>query len=182
MIRGKKVDLVAVSPRYLENYQRWINDPEVTDMLGVERFPISKENEREWIDKQLQSGDSQKHFTILTKQGRPIGNTGFNSIDYKNRFAVLGIMIGEKDLWDKGYGSDAIGTLLRVAFETMGLRKVCLAVDSMNARALACYKKCGFVVEGVHRKQRFYKGEYADDLWMGILEEEWRARQSKAKR
>lgn len=181
MIRGERVDLVAVSLRYLEHYYKWINDPDVADMLGIAHFPISIDSEREWVEKQLQPELAQRHFTILTKQGRPIGNIGFNSIDYTNRSAVIGVMIGEKRLWDKGYGTDAVRTLLRFAFETMGLNKVSLKVASANARALACYKKCGFVVEGIDRKQRFYRGKYIDEIWMGILAEEWRVRQKGAR-
>ncbi len=182
MIRGKKVNLVAAGPEYVEFYKKWINDPVVVDMLGVRNYPISAEREREWAERQLEPTDDRRQFTILTKRGRPIGNCGFNVIDYQNRFAVLGIMIGERELWDKGYGTDALEALVRFGFETLGLHKVCLTVDSVNARALACYKKCGFVVEAVLREHRFHRGKYCDELWMGILEDEWRARARSAPR
>jgi RimJ/RimL family protein N-acetyltransferase len=173
LIRGSKVDLVAVSEKYLKEYARWINDPVATDMLGVVLFPMSTEQERKWLDGAIAESNFEKAFTILTKNGKPIGNCGFNKIDYVNRYAVLGILIGEIDFWDKGYGTDAIRTLLRFAFLELGMHKVCLSVDSVNARAVACYKKCGFVQEGRLRENRFYHGEYKDDLWMAVLADDW---------
>ena len=173
MIRGEKVDLVAVSSEYLEHYHRWINDPEVVDMLGVSRLPLSMQDEREWLEEALDRQKEARSFTILTKKGHPIGNIGFNHLTYNNRHGTIGIMIGEKGFWNRGYGTDAMRTLMRFGFEELGLIRIELRVDSMNERAIACYKKCGFVVEGRSRKHTFVNGEYHDDLEMAILLEEW---------
>lgn len=179
MIVGEKVDLVAVSPQYLEQYHRWINDPDVTEMLGVDRMPMSMQDERVWLERAIDPHSEGKVFTILTKKGRPIGNIGFNHLTFRNRHGTIGIMIGEKELWDKGYGTDAIKTLLRFGFEELGLRRIELYVDSLNERALACYKKCGFVLEGRARKHTYLRGEYHDDLTMAILIEEWQTSSRK---
>jgi RimJ/RimL family protein N-acetyltransferase len=173
MIKGKRVDLVAVSADYLQYYHRWINDPEVTDMLGVGKLPLSMRDEREWLEQMMDPHREDKTFTILTKRGRPIGNLGFNHLTYQNRHGTMGIMIGEKDLWDKGFGADAINTLLRFGFEELGLRMIELNVDEGNVRAIACYKKCGFVLDGRARKHTFHNGECVDDLHMSVLAEEW---------
>ena len=173
MIKGKKVDLVGVSMGYLPFYVRWFNDPEVTDMLGDTRFPFSEGKEREWIEQQLVPKDDKRAFTVLTKKGRPIGNAGFNEIDFQNRYAVLGIAIGEKDFWDRGYGEDNIVTLMKFGFEELGMHKIELGVHSTNERAIACYKKCGFVLEGCEREHDFHRGKYIDSLRMGILRREW---------
>ena len=173
MIKGEKIDLVSISMEYLPYYLKWINDPYVSDMLGDSRFPISKDNERQWIESQLSPSAESRIFTILTKKGEPIGNVGFNKINYVTRHAVIGIMIGETRFWDKGYGTDAMRTLIRFGFEELGMVKMELGVHAVNARAITCYKKCGFVVEGRQRKHDFYRGEYRDSLNMGILREEW---------
>ena len=173
MIRGEKVDLIALTMDYLPSYLKWFNDPEVTDMLGDTRFPMSEGKEREWIEQQLTPKDSYRVFTIRTKKGKLIGNCGYNDIDYQNRYVVLGIAIGEKDMWDKGYGEDVIRTLTKFAFEELAMHKVELGVHSTNERAIACYKKCGFVIEGCEREHDFYRGGYIDSLRMGILKDEW---------
>jgi RimJ/RimL family protein N-acetyltransferase len=176
MIRGRRIYLVAVSMEFLDHYRKWINDPHVTDMLGQIRFPMSELKEREWVQAQIDGDGSQRNFTILTKKGVPIGNIGFSRLNWHSRVGVLGIMIGEKSLWDKGYGAEAINLLLEFGFRTLGLHRVVLYVDSVNERAIACYKKCGFVVEGAQRKHEFYRGGYIEDLFMGILREDWEKR------
>jgi len=173
MIRGEKVDLVAISMDYLPLYKKWISDPEATDMLGDTKFPISMEQERQWVEEQLSQREFARTFTVLTRKGEPIGNVGFNEINYQTRRAIIGILIGEKNFWDKGYGTDAMRTLMRFGFEELGMVKLELGVHSLNKRAIACYKKCGFVVEGVQRRHDFYKGHYCDGLRMGILRDEW---------
>jgi len=86
---------------------------------------------------------------------------------------TIGIMIGEKDCWGKGYGSDAITTLLRYCFEELGMRRVDLITDSENHRAQHAYKKCGFRVEGLMRQYRTKNGRIIDDVMMSILSSDW---------
>jgi len=94
-------------------------------------------------------------------------------LDYLNRVATLGIMIGEKDYWDKGYGTDSIMTMLKFAFDTMGLHRIELRTYEVNKRAITCYRKCGFKDEGRRRKRSFYRNQYIDEVWMRMLREEW---------
>ncbi len=84
-------------------------------------------------------------------------------------------MIGDKSYWSRGYGTDAIVTLLRFGFDEVNLHRVALEVNEDNARAIACYRKCGFVEEGRLRDHRFRRGEYRDTLIMGVLAGEFRA-------
>jgi len=179
VIRGEKVDLVAPSMAYLEHYLKWINDPEVSDMLGDTRFPYSRAAERKFVEDMLSQNSRRRLFTVLTKRGRPIGNISFNSINWQSRRAIVGIMIGEKSYWNRGYGTDAMRTLLRFGFEELGLHKVELNVHSVNKRAMRCYEKCGFVLERTARAHDFYRGRYIDGLGMGILREDWEAGQRK---
>ena len=179
MIRGKKVALVAVSERFIESYHRWVNDPDVIDMLGFPDFHLPMEKERKWLEGQQDMARDERSFTILTKKGKAIGNVGLMNIDRVSRSAVLGIMIGEKEYWDRGYGTDAINTALKVAFEDMGLRRVSLIAIDLNERALACYRKCGFVTEGRDREAKFHRGEYRDFVRMGLLRSEWESRDQR---
>ena len=84
-------------------------------------------------------------------------------------------MIGDHDYWSHGYGTDAITTLLRYAFDEMNLHRVWLEVLDDNTRGIACYRKCGFVEEGRKRQDRYRSGSYHDTLVMGVLEDEFRA-------
>lgn len=181
MIRGEKVDLVAPSMAFFDHYLKWINDPEVTDMLGNVRYPMSREKEQKFVEEILSPKSNMKLFTVVTKDGVPIGNISFNSINWLSRRAMVGIMIGEKSYWNRGFGTDAMRTLLRFGFEELGLHKIELGVHSLNKRAIKCYQKCGFVLERTAREHDFYQGRYVDGLGMGVLREEWEASQRKAK-
>jgi len=180
-IEGEKIRLVALSAEYLPSYRKWIDDPEVADFLASIGFPYSMAEERRWLERAQRSGESAAHFTIVTKGGRPIGNIALMDINYLNRNAQLGIMIGERGEWDKGYGKDAIRALLKYAFGTLGLNRVDLKLNAKNKRALACYESCGFRLEGRKKRHLFYKGEYCDELEMGILREDSDRRKSKRK-
>ena len=102
-----------------------------------------------------------------------IGNVGQIGLDWKNRSAFLGIVIAEKEYWGRGYGSDAIVTLLRFAFGEMNLHRIYLSVFDTNPRAIRCYEKCGFRHEGRAREALFRDGRYHDALQMAILRQEF---------
>ena len=86
-------------------------------------------------------------------------------------------MVGDKSYWSNGYGSDAVMTLLRFAFEEMNLNRVELGVFEFNERAIACYLKCGFVEEGRRREHYFQEGRYWDIIDMSVLRREFEAPQ-----
>ena len=108
-----------------------------------------------------------------TEEGRAIGNLGLHAIDEEQGRATLGIALGEKEYWDRGYGADAITQVLRWAFTELGLRRVDRGADEDNVRAIRCYEKCGFVREGLARAYRVRKGRAVNSVTMGILREEW---------
>lgn len=170
-IYGMKVRLRAIERSDIPTFVRWFNDPEVTQYLKM-FMPMSVAQEERWFENQL---DDQRRFIfgIETLEGKLIGNIGLHDINWKDRKAVLGIVIGEKEYWGQGYGSDAIRTLLSFCFTRMNLRRVSLSVWEYNKRAQRCYEKCGFQVEGRLRKAHFYGGEYHDEIVMSVLAEEF---------
>jgi len=171
MIYGKRVRLRALEETDLQRCHEWINDPEVIEHLAA-RFPISTHDERKWL-LQASSGESDKSFAIETAEGEHIGNIGLHRIHYLDRNAELGILVGAKGWWNQGYGTDAILTLLKFAFEEMGLHRVYLRVDADNPRAIRCYEKCGFIREGTFRDATYRRGKYIDQHFMSVLANEY---------
>ncbi|MBC7262948.1 MAG: GNAT family N-acetyltransferase [Chloroflexi bacterium] len=171
MIVGKKVRLRAIERSDIPTFVRWFNDREVTRYLNRHE-PMSMAEEERWFERQVEHPDGII-YAIETMDGIHIGNIGLHGINWKNRSATLGIIIGEKDYWGQGYGSDAIRTLLSVAFEEMNLNRVELVAFDFNARAIRCYEKCGFTVEGREREVLFREGKYHDQLRMSILQREF---------
>ena len=98
---------------------------------------------------------------------------GLHNISWVERKAELGIMIGEKEFWGKGYGSDALREVLRISFEKMNLNRVYLRVFENNSRAIRAYEKCGFHIEGSLRQDHYYGRRYYNTLIMAVLKEEY---------
>jgi RimJ/RimL family protein N-acetyltransferase len=94
-------------------------------------------------------------------------------INWKNRSAEVGIFIGDKRYWNQGYGRDAMVLMLRHAFYNLGLNRVSLRVYVTNPRAVHCYEKAGFVLEGRMRQAQFKDGKFIDVLLMSALASEW---------
>jgi RimJ/RimL family protein N-acetyltransferase len=88
----------------------------------------------------------------------------------------VGIFIGEKRLWNQGYGTDAMRLLLQHGFNTLNLNRVALDVYDTNLRAVRSYEKAGFVHEGRKRQAIFKDGRYVDILQMSVLRAEWEGR------
>lgn len=173
MLEGKLVNLRSLEMTDVERGYTWINDREVTRHLAA-RYPVSRADEERWFGGTPTNSFEGVRLGIETKDGTHIGNIDLHRGGYpEDRNAGLGIMIGEKPHWSKGYGSDAIVTLLRFAFGEMNLNRVWLTVDARNERAVTCYLKCGFQEEARGRQDRFAEGAYHDTLVMGVLRDEF---------
>jgi RimJ/RimL family protein N-acetyltransferase len=159
----------------------WINDYEVMQHINS-RYPWSRETETEWLRRATtRTGYDDLQLAIETlAEGRHIGGLSFDEVRPEGRKACLGIVIGDKDFWSRGFGTDAIVTLLRFGFDEMNLNRVWLEVHDDNPRAIACYRKCGFLVEGRLRQDRYTDGHFRDSLIMGVLASEFAALHPRA--
>ncbi|HLF78682.1 MAG TPA: GNAT family protein [Dehalococcoidia bacterium] len=175
MLRGKLVCLRPVTDEDLERCWHWMNDPEVTRYLN-RGYPVSRLEEKAWVEQaSKQTTPPEITLAIDTAEGRHIGTVGLHHFDRESRVACLGIAIGDREYWSNGYGTDTIVSLLRFAFDEINLHRVWLDVHEANARAIACYRKCGFVEEARLRQHRYKMGRYWDSLIMGVLANEFRA-------
>lgn len=169
---GEKVILRPVERSDVPKLTQWINDEAITRHLIV-ALPMSHEDEAEWVQSTANNKPDNVTLMIETGTGTPIGNIGLHNISAKDRTALLGIVIGEREYHGNGYGTDAVRTMLHYAFYTLNLRKVNLAVYSSNPRAKRCYEKCGFVQEGVRREQLYIRGRYEDEIHMAIFKRDF---------
>ncbi len=121
-------------------------------------------------------GESPRHLpgsSAAEPAWKMIGSTGFFNLDYKNRCAELGIMIGDKSCWNQGYGTEAVRLLVQHGFHTLNLNRIYLRVLENNPRAIRAYEKAGFTHEGRQRQAEFKDGQFVDLLVMSILKEEF---------
>jgi len=114
---------------------------------------------------------------IIQVEGRAIGDIDLFRIDERNRCAMVGLGIWQAEDRGKGYGFDALRTVVRWAFDHLNLHRIELSADPGNAPALRIYEKCGFVLEGTRRQHHFQDGAYHDEVIMGLLREDVDARE-----
>lgn len=178
-LTGKLVRLAAYDPdKYAEDFARWSQNSEFQQLLDSSPAVLRPPKQiQEWIEKNM---DQMYNFSICVLEGgRSIGFCGLDGIDWVARNAFVGIGIGDCDYWGKGYGSDAMNEILRFAFENLNLRRVSLNVFGYNLRAQKSYLKVGFKEEGRLRQWMVRAGQRYDLIFMGILREEWEARQPR---
>lgn len=165
-----------LSPCSLEDAEKWTewdNDLEVTIPLGDEAYtPYSLEKMQDIIGEVM---EQQSHiFSIVDLEtDTPIGRCLLFDIDQVNRRAMLGIVIGEKEYWNKGYGQEATKLLLDYGFNLLNLHNIMLGTFSFNERAIACYRRVGFQEIGRRREARIVGGKKYDLVLMDMLAEEF---------
>ena len=172
-IIGERLYLSPMNPDDAALYTKWINDREVTRWMALHASVISLPQERQFLEGCVGGGDGH-HFTIVLRDGdRPIGSVCLLGLNPVDRTAELGIFIGETEYYAKGYGAEAIRLLLDFGFHTLGLHNIVLHTSADNARAIACYKKCGFRECGRRRESLFRDGHLVDCVSMDILDREF---------
>jgi diamine N-acetyltransferase len=180
MIYGERIRLRAPTHDDLPRFTAWLNDPDVRQYISL-IYPFSIEEEESWFEAMLKRPKEEHPLVIEVRQPEeenegtwiPIGNLGLFSIDWRVRSAELGIFIGEKSYWNRGYGSEAVHLILRHGFSTLNLQRIVLRVFASNTRAIRAYEKVGFVQEGRMRRAHYAEGKYIDVLLMSILRDEW---------
>ncbi|MCD6580005.1 GNAT family N-acetyltransferase [bacterium] len=169
-LNGKNIYLRPPELNDASIFGKWFNDPEIRKYIS-NRFPYSLFIEEELI----KNINSEKNVFLVIcekKSKKAIGNMSIN-INWVNRRAMLGIIIGEIEFQNKGYGKEAMVLMLDYAFSELNLHKIVLEVYDFNKKALSLYKKLGFKREGHFKKHSFKEGKYMDLTYMGLLEKEW---------
>jgi RimJ/RimL family protein N-acetyltransferase len=178
MIVGTRVTLRPFTPDDIPALRRWHDDPNVMQYWG-DRFPILPAHA---FDADLapngrftQFGENG-YFCICDELGRAIGRIDYEGFALPERQAELSILIGEKDVWSKGYGTEAITLLLEWLFSDRAAHRVWLEVFPENTRAQRAYEKVGFVREGTKRESWYVDGCWHDEHLYSILKREFSAR------
>ena len=177
MITGTKVRLRAIEREDIPRFVRWMNDPEVIENLLM-NYPLSKAMEEKWFERQVETPPTASQiFAIETRVGDEwihIGNTGLHNIEPVNNAAEFGIVIGEKEYWNKKLGREAAKLTLKHGFEDLNLNRIYLYVFATNPRGIKSYEAAGFIKEGVLRQGVYKNGRYLDVILMSVLHSEWK--------
>ena len=179
MIVGKSVRLRPIERADLPRFVSWLGDPEVCASIALALGPGLAQEER-WFEGVLAQPPLEQPLAVeaLQEDGswRHVGSAGTHGVDWRNRATEIGLVIGEKSVWDRGVGTEVVELLLRHAFADLNLHRVWLRVFADNARARRVYEKVGFRHEGTFREAEYRNGHYRDVEVYAMLESEWRAR------
>lgn len=146
LITGTKVIIRAKKLSDARDDYAWESDLELAELDAVHPLEIpfsrylseySYEIRRPFVN--------SRYFGVDTLEGKHIGNCSYYHLDERNSETELGIMIGDRDYWDKGYGEDTVTALVQYIFSTIGIKRVYLKTLEKNMRAQKCFQKCGFV-------------------------------------
>jgi RimJ/RimL family protein N-acetyltransferase len=175
MLKGEKVLLRPMKEDDIARQHEFNQDPElyVLDSTYPRVSPL--ERAQAFYESRTKYDENIAPFAIEA-DGKYIGSCSLMDLQNRHGNLELGIMIGDRDYWGRGYGRDAVRLLLDYGFRYLGARRIVLTTHAKNERAIRCYLACGFVEEGRPRKAVWIDGEYTDLVEMSILHEEWQAR------
>ncbi|MFQ1656710.1 GNAT family N-acetyltransferase [Aeromonas veronii] len=172
-IHGKHVKLRAIEMGDLDLLNEWANDPELWDKLGGWHFPYSKYNTENWI-KNIDNNGLHQIFAIETAEHGLIGTANLIDIDWKNKNAFHGMMLGNKNTRGKGYAQDVVMALMRYVFEELGLNRLDGDMIEYNKLSINFYtKRCGWKIEGIKSQWFYRKGRWFDKVVVGITKAEY---------
>ena len=171
----KRLKLRALRLEDAEVTLTWRNREDIRDRYSGHPFPVNYEMEKSWLEKVARSNIPTTVLGIeeLSSQ-KLIGLTDLRNINFINREAECGMIIGDKEQQGKGYGEEATRLILEFAFRQLGLNRVFVRAIADNAPAIRVLTKCGFQEEGRLRESVFKNGRFKDQLLMSILSREFR--------
>jgi RimJ/RimL family protein N-acetyltransferase len=164
---GKHIYLSPINPDDVEIYTKWINDLHISVPLGNASDVFSIEAEREILEKL--SKEKYNFAIVELKNDRLLGNCSLFDVNLMHQRAELGIFIGEKENWGKGFGTEAIILILEFGFKILNLHNIMLKVFSFNERAIKVYKKIGFEEIGIRKEACRINNKWFDDIHFQIL-------------
>jgi RimJ/RimL family protein N-acetyltransferase len=174
-ITGKRVRLRAVEEADLPLLHKWANDEVLWANLGGWRFPSSLDSARSWFAG-LKSDPLNHRFVIETVDAPPtaVGTANLVDLDWKNRHAEHGMLLGDPDQRRKGYGRDTVMALMRYAFDELGLERLHTDIIAYNEASLELYVgACGWTVEGRQRRWHYRQGQFWDRVLVGVTREDY---------
>ena len=172
VIEGERVRLEPPQPEQSSVYLRWLADMEVTRYLRNQHPPSVRQDE-ESLEKAAEDPRRVLWAIALKESGKLIGATVLEKIDWRNRDAESGIMIGDKSEWRRGYASEVMRLRTEYAFTELGLRKVWTGVEMPNVASRRALEKAGYRQCGLQRRHFFTNGQW-HDVWLAeIHREDW---------
>ncbi len=172
-IRGSRLELRGLIPEDVGDfYLNWMNDSEVVRFTEARHKKYTLDDLQAYVKAHNESGRDYLFGIFEINTGRYIGNIKVGPVDPNHGTASVGLIIGEKKCWGRGYGTEVIHLIAEFAFKQLGLAKLTAGVVAGNVASQRAFEKNGFRIEGVRHKQNLFEGERRDEILFGLLREE----------
>ena len=173
VLTGKRVYLRPLAKEDSVYLRKWSDDAEIRGLIG-EVTSMSQADCEKFLEEVCADNSREWFVVVIKKNDRVIGEAGLRRMFPAWRTTDVSVIIGEKEEWGKGYGTEAILLLLDYAFRHLDFHRVAIGVVGFNERALRFWEKVGFRREGIQRDGYYYDDKYYDFVTMSILEDEFR--------
>lgn len=176
LFEGQRVRLRSLEPGDAETLFRHLQDTEIARRDARIQWPRSLADIKRQLEQPHEAQPTDDHNLIIeTLDGRLVGGIDIQSTDRRNGTFSIGIGLGDRAEWGKGYAKEAMLLALRHMFHERRYQKCNIAVYAFNARALGLYRRLGFQDEGRVRRNYYTNGEYHDEIFLGMTREEFDA-------
>ena len=172
MIKGKRVLLRPVKKEDMPVQDEFYQNIEIFTLNASLPRVFSIQSTEEWFETCTKRNENAQFLAIET-DGQYIGFCSLKNSKIDTNNYWYGIVIGNSNYWEKGFGTEVTKLMIDFAFQYLGARRIGLGTNSKNPRAIKCFESCGFIEEGRIRQQYWINGSYADSVQMGILRKEW---------
>jgi len=174
LIQGNSVSLRALDIDDCADFYTWSQDREVTQYsISSYAYPQSKSDISQWLTTINHSTKTVSMGICCIVTGKLIGYAGITAISTLNRSGEYFILIGDKEYWGKGIGSDVTSLIVDYGFNVLGLHRIELTAYATNPAAIKAYEKAGFQHEGVMRQAGYRHGKFIDKVLMSVLSSEY---------
>lgn len=174
--RGEKIRLRAIEQKDLDDIIASTEEPdtELNRYEDVINFPISKESDRENLEALAKKdrADGSFFWVVEDMQGQRVGYINTFDCDQRAGTFKYALMI-KRPYWSKGYAREAISIVLRYYFRELRYQKVSIMIYSFNERSIRLHEKLGFKLEGRLRRMVYTNGTFYDELFFGMIIEEF---------
>ena len=169
-MENNSITLRKFNENDIENKIRWINDDENNTYLHYD-IPLQYDKTLKWYENIKEN--ENRYDAIIEYNNIPVGVIGLINIDLKNKKAEYYITLGEKKYKGKGIATIATKKIIEYGFKNYNIEKIWLCVDAENVIARKLYEKAGFSLEGILKKDMYFKNKMIDRCMYGICKEDW---------
>lgn len=167
------IGLRSIEESDIPSVARWLNDGEVTHFMFYGQLPTNIEQVKGMIGDQIKSPNNTVFLVCDKETGLPIGFAGLYDIHRTARKAEFRVLIGDKEFWSKGYGTEVAELLTFYGFDRLNLHRLWLGVVADNIGGVKAYERAGYVREGTLKDEVYRNSQYYDSIRMAILRDSY---------